>query len=332
MAPTVTFIVPYFGKKPGYFDYFCHSASFHPGAEFVFLTDCLESAARPANVRFVPFTLSQFNERVSALMGRRFDLLQSNIAKICDLKPAFGELFPEYLKTPFWGYCDVDLVFGNASRFFSEPFLDAFDVVSLHGRYLSGSCTLWRNVPWINGLYRQSPDWERVFLDMGRQYYFDECGGALFEDLIRGKSIFDLESDFVSMTHLVRDLERKGKIRAHFRDYLIREFLLPGDILRWAPGELGDFSAAGPTYQAGASYAYFHFVNDKSRKDFFIPPWRGPVKELFIDLLGFHANAGSCTSSLSRSGRKLRGFVLKLRDLPKRVRRRLGRYMSAQGS
>ena len=45
--------------------------------------------------------------------------------KLCDFKPAYGEIFNEFISSfDYWGYCDVDLIWGNIRKFLSNDLLD----------------------------------------------------------------------------------------------------------------------------------------------------------------------------------------------------------------
>ena len=48
--------------------------------------------------------------------------------KLCDYKPAYGEIFaPELSGYDFWGYGDMDLVFGDLRAYFTEDKLRKYD-------------------------------------------------------------------------------------------------------------------------------------------------------------------------------------------------------------
>lgn len=79
--------------------------------------------------------------------------------KLCVLRPAYEDIFSEYLDCcDFWGFGDIDLIYGNIRDFASDKVLAKFDVFSARKEYISGSFSLFRNNDFINGLYKRSPD------------------------------------------------------------------------------------------------------------------------------------------------------------------------------
>ena len=65
-----------------------------------------------------------------------------SVYKLCDYKPTYGYLFEEYIKEyKFWGYCDVDVIFGDLSKFVNEERLKNFDKI-----YDLGHLSIYRNI------------------------------------------------------------------------------------------------------------------------------------------------------------------------------------------
>lgn len=103
--------------------------------------------------------------------------------KLCDYKVAYGEIFERYLKKyDFWGYCDVDLFFGNVLKFVTKNLLDQYDRI-----YTRGHCCAYRNASIVNSWYRTLPckgyqKWRDVFTS-NKNCCFDEwaehCGGGI---------------------------------------------------------------------------------------------------------------------------------------------------------
>lgn len=86
--------------------------------------------------------------------------------KICDYKPAYGEIFSDLL-TPydFWGYGDLDLVYGNISDFFKDSILNEFDIISNHPDFITGHFCLLKNTPRINALYKLGGAYKYAFAE-----------------------------------------------------------------------------------------------------------------------------------------------------------------------
>lgn len=191
--------------------------------------------------------------------------------KLCDFKPAYGTLFHEELiGYDFWGYCDIDLVFGQIRHFFTEAILNEYDVLSIREDYLAGYLTLFRNDDLINNLYKKSKDYPFVF-QIDEHCCFDECN-FLFSQLERDPNILNHDSDIDSFTHVVKRFERDGQIKVYM-DY----HALEGHIgnVKWNNGIL--------TYKNEFEIFLFHFIQFKDDIYLNIPRWKKIPQELFIN-------------------------------------------------
>ena len=62
----------------------------------------------------------------------------------------YGEIFEDYLLGyDFWGMCDMDMIFGDLSRFITTDILEKHDKI-----YQLGHLTLYRNNKEVNGRFR----------------------------------------------------------------------------------------------------------------------------------------------------------------------------------
>jgi hypothetical protein len=168
----IVIIIPYFGKWPAWFDYFLLSCSYNSSVDWLLFTDCGKPAEIFDNTRFIDFNLDDFNRLASRQTGLNIDI--KNPYKLCDLKPAYGHIFTEFIKDyRFWGYGDIDLVYGNLNAYFIAELLNKHDILSNHDQFISGHLCLIRNMPETNLLYRKNGLYEDVFKD---PYYtgFDE--------------------------------------------------------------------------------------------------------------------------------------------------------------
>ena len=113
------------GKFPWYFPYFLHSCRYNPTVDFLILTDNNDpSFELPTNVKIIPYSLGQFKTDAAKALG--FDVAVESYYKLCDFKPAYGTVFADYIKEyDFWGYCDVDVIFGNIRAFMTDELLAA---------------------------------------------------------------------------------------------------------------------------------------------------------------------------------------------------------------
>jgi hypothetical protein len=169
----ICIIVAYFGPWPTTFGMFIKSARCNPDVDFLFVTDNTPDAGTPANVRYVNTTLSALRNQFMATLNAPVSL--SRPYDLCDLKPMYGVTFADYLVGyDFWGYCDIDLVFGNIRHFLTDAVLEQNDKIFMQGHF-----SLYRNNAWGNSLYRLREDvvdWREI-VSKSINRGFDEWNG-----------------------------------------------------------------------------------------------------------------------------------------------------------
>lgn len=139
MSHSIALIIPYFGKLPGYFHHFLASVRHNPTIDVFLYTDDRSPYDYPPNVIVKYETFGELVERIQ----RNFDFRISCEApyKLCDYKPAYGVIFADDLAGyDVWGYCDIDMVFGNLRNFITDELIDTHDKLFEHGHL-----TLFRN-------------------------------------------------------------------------------------------------------------------------------------------------------------------------------------------
>ncbi len=174
---TICFVVPYFGKLPTVFHFWLKSVEFNKGVDFLLLTDNQKPTNCPDNVHFINFTKEQFNERIHEKIGKPYKI--NNAYKLCDYRPAYGHLFENELKGyDFWGWCDIDLVFGNIRRFITDSLLCKYEKIGSLGH-----CVIVKNSDKMRMLYKQNINKEfpyKTILRSKENFSFDEGGGGAY--------------------------------------------------------------------------------------------------------------------------------------------------------
>ena len=228
----VAFIIAYQGDYPWYFPYFLHSCRYNPTIDFLIFTDNKEKLELPPNVKIIPYSLEQFKAEASKALG--FEIAIESGYKLCDFKPAYGFIFSDYIKNyDFWGYCDIDIIFGNIRAFMTDELLNEYDIISARPDYLSGYFALYRNNPFMRELFKQSKDYRKVFTEF-RNFIFDETNFS-FEAFEEGLHYSQIHTEVESMTHVVRRLQEENKLKAFFELQALGGFA--GNML-WNKGTL----------------------------------------------------------------------------------------------
>ena len=198
------FIV-YIGQYPWYFPYFLHSCRHNPTVDFLIFTDNQTPLKHlPPNVHLIPCSIEQFKANAFSALG--FEVAVESGYKLCDFKPAYGYIFKDYIQDyDFWGYCDIDVIFGNIRDFMTNELLNEYDIISARHDYLTGCFALYRNNSLMRELFKQSKGYQKVFTDP-RNFFFDETNFA-FEAFEKGLHYSQIPTEVESMTHVVRRLQ-----------------------------------------------------------------------------------------------------------------------------
>ncbi len=147
-------------------------------------------------------------EDIKNYFQKHFDFKISSLErpyKFCDYRPAYGELFQEYLTGyDFWGHCDIDLLWGDFRKFVTD------DVLSKYNRiYYFGACCLYRNTPEVNSWYRTLKSDKRVNYKQAfsseKSLAFDEWPGMIM--ILRDNGMREYE---------VKDFVNQGSLDEHF--------------------------------------------------------------------------------------------------------------------
>lgn len=173
-TPSIIIIIPYFGKWPFWMPFFIESCRANPNINWLLLGDCAVLEDLPNNVEQRFFAFVDYCAFVSECLGINFN--PSNPYKLCDLKPALGFIHAEDVAGyDFWGFSDLDLIYGDLRSYFSDERLRKYKVLSTHERRISGHFCLLRNEPELNSLFWKIPDFVRRAEDP-KNHALDEGG------------------------------------------------------------------------------------------------------------------------------------------------------------
>ncbi len=210
----------WYGPYPWYFPYFIHSCSYNLKIDFIIITNNKELIPdKPENVKIIHKNIEEIKGAASEKLS--FTVNIDYPYKLCDFKPAYGFIFSEITKGyDFWGQSDLDIIYGDIRGFITDEMLNSYDFISLRHDYTTGCFALYRNTEKMNTFFMRSKDYQLVF-SSPKHYCFDECNFA-WDELTAGKSIFELETEIESFTHLIKAAQASGEIKAHF-DFILIE-------------------------------------------------------------------------------------------------------------
>lgn len=175
----IIYIVPYFGRLPDYFQLWLNTCSFNEKVNWLVITDDHSEFNVPTNVKVI---YSEF-KKIKKLIQERFDFkisLESSY-KLVDYKIAYGEIFDEYTRGyDFWGFCDIDLMWGDIRYFINDEILENYDKIGIQGH-----STIFKNNDKINSLYRHG-----------------EYNNITFKEVFESNKIFCSDREFIETIFL----------------------------------------------------------------------------------------------------------------------------------
>lgn len=184
---SICLMVVYMGRLPEYFNIWMSSCKYNQSIDFFVFTDDLSNYECPENVKIIHVTFKEVQNRIQSIFN--FPIILDKPYKLCDYKPVYGEAFSDYIKKyDYWGYCDLDIIWGDIRKFITNDILEKYERI-----FTRGHCSIFKNSLKTNSLYRTLPslgcnDYKKVFTSK-KNYCFDEwaghCGWGLSEILRR---------------------------------------------------------------------------------------------------------------------------------------------------
>ena len=125
----------------------------------------------PKNVKIVKTTFDGIKKQIQKKFDFKISLERPY--KFCDFRPAYGYIFEEYLKEyDYWGYCDIDVIFGDLSKFITEDILNKYEKI-----FTLGHMTLYKNTYKNNKRFMEKYNGKvlyRRYLSSNENFAFDE--------------------------------------------------------------------------------------------------------------------------------------------------------------
>lgn len=157
---SIIIIIDYFGKWPEWFPLFLESCKANSTINWLFHTDCEHEQYKIDNVFFHTITKEDYIQKVNKKL--KINLTLSNNYKLCDLKPMYGLIHEqEILNYDFYGYGDLDVIYGNIRDFYNSKVLEN-NVISTHNWCISGHLAIFKNVDWMRTAFKRYKGWKNI--------------------------------------------------------------------------------------------------------------------------------------------------------------------------
>lgn len=265
---SVIYIIPYFGKLRSDFPLWLESCKMNPTINWLLITDDKHNENLkkvPENVKIKIMTFNQLKKKIQGYFD--FTISLDAAYKLCDYKPAFGEIFEDDIKEyDFWGHCDMDLIFGNIRKYLTEEIFESYDRI---GRW--GHSILYRNTTVNNRRYRtciENIENYITVLSSPRNYFFDEMGMLNIFNALNIPTFCKLNiADIHPSYWRLEVISNEPRIRKGNRHR----------IFHWANGNLISYSVVGDKIEKD-EFMYIHFL----RRPMKLENCSGNIRELLI--------------------------------------------------
>ncbi len=199
MSTKIAILIPYFGLKPKWFEYFILTCLKNREIDWIFFSDCLFTEQDHPNLKFNQMQLNEFNALATRQIGLKITI--KHPYKICDLKPAYGLIFESYIGNyDFWGYGDIDLVYGNILSLLPPNWQINYDIISNHSEFIPGHFCILKNTAKIRNLFQQADNFASIF-QSSLYHGFDEILHPL--KILPDNRMLLFSKDFKIKYHLI---------------------------------------------------------------------------------------------------------------------------------
>lgn len=175
----ICFLIPYFGKLPFWMPFFLASCKANPTIDWFIYTDQIYENYTPINVKFINIAFDEYKGMISNKLGIQFQ--PQNPYKLCDIKPALGYVHQDVIdQYDYWGFSDIDLIYGDLKAYFTNVRLEAFELHSTHATRIAGHMCLIRNSTEMNEAFMRVKNWQEIFEDHTHQAFDEKAFSKVF--------------------------------------------------------------------------------------------------------------------------------------------------------
>jgi hypothetical protein len=159
MSHRIAILVPYFGDWPPWINFFVESCRSNRTIDWFLFNDAEPPENRSQNVHHVRISFESYKTLVSNAIGHR--ITAQTPYKLCDIRPALGLVHADLLRGyDFFGFGDLDVIYGDIRSFYDDDVLAAHDILSSHPDRVSGHLCLLRNRDDVVTAFKKVRGWK----------------------------------------------------------------------------------------------------------------------------------------------------------------------------
>lgn len=290
---SIVFIIPFFGKWPIWFDAHLLSIKANPTVHWLFYTDCNIPDNYPPNCSFVNTNLQDMEVLFTTKIGVPVKI--DKPYKLCDLKPSYGHVFEDAIRDfDFWGFTDVDIVWGDIRKNITHEVLVNFDVISSRKDLISGHFNLFKNKNSINWLYKKNDWYKALFSNRQMKRFCEGTFSEITKEAIK-EGIIKVKWDEI--------LCNQEKGRDSHQEYYLDKWL-------WKDGKILELKNGEPIDEV----MYLHFINWKRTMKYCEVKYNENPNQFYISYEGMHYQPHSKIAKLLNDIKNLfNGYYFRLK-------------------
>lgn len=283
---SIALLIPYFGQFPEWAPLYFETLRRNSTIDFIFYTDCEMDSYFAPNIKVKKISFNEYVQWVNAKLGLNFN--PANPYKICDLRPWFGELHhKDFQGYDFYGWTDMDLLFGDIRSFYTNDILENYEVLSTHEIRISGHLALFKNNHFNRNKWKGIYEWANK-ISHSEFVGIDEHGITNAYTM----TIIDKFNEKFSV-NINNKLTQWLSLFKTRKLYLKEQYTTPFTTIPWIDGSINSQHPNTWYYKDGSitnsrdgarNFIYLHFMNFKNsrwRHDGSKAPWENSAKVCF---------------------------------------------------
>lgn len=145
----ICLIINWYGSKPSYFERWHESVDKLDDRFRVLLNTDIDFGPNLSDKIIVnKISFLDLKKKIEDTLDIKISLKRPY--RSCDFRPMFGKIFHDLLKEfSFWGYTDMDVIFGDMRKFLPDELVDKYDAIICGGHF-----SIYRNCDRLSSLYK----------------------------------------------------------------------------------------------------------------------------------------------------------------------------------
>lgn len=277
MINKIAIIIPWYGEIPTYLPLFLKGLEFNTSIlDVLFITDLEVKDSVPTNFKKISLSWEDLNKRIKKSIGKEANL--ETPYKLCDFRPMYGRIFEEEIaEYEFWGYGDIDLIYGDLKRFLPFDGIEKYDVLTFRENLMHGPFSILRNNSYIRNLYTKTNKLIDIISNPNCMAFDEAVLSKPWRDGVRLYNLIELDGTW-DWSSIIQHEADNGKLKL-FERYYCLEAIQSESVLVYNRGKLNI---------GMEEYAFFHWVYHKKLNNFHIPQWKVVPDNFFIHKSGFY--------------------------------------------